>query len=288
MDPFGYIWNTLLVGTLESSLIALATLTGSAGVAIVLFTLIIKLITFPLTWKQLKSARAMSELQPHLREIQRKYGKDRQRLTEETMRLYKEHGVNPAMGCLPMLVQMPIWIALYYALLNLAHNPSVPAFQAPFLWLSSLGKPDPLGVQLFNFFLPIPLLPILTAATQWVVQRMMTMPTQDPQQQMMSQMMQFMPIMFLVISISMPSGLVLYWLASNVFTIVQQYFTTGWGSLLPARAAANGTTPSQPASSTSSNDAESPSDGAATSRSARKRSRAAGKSSRERRSGGKR
>jgi len=211
----------------------LAQLTGSAGWAIILFTLLIRLVLVPLTLKQLKSSKAMQDLQPRLRELQKKYEKDKEKLAAETMALYKAHGVNPAAGCLPLFLQMPILFALYWALQNLAR--SDPAFQASFWWMRSLKEPDVLQIS----STPLPgLMPILAGVTQWVQTRMMTPHTDDPQQKMQNSIMQFMPLMIVWFGLSFPSGLALYWVASNLFSIVQQYFITGWGSLLPQRAPA--------------------------------------------------
>jgi hypothetical protein len=122
---------------------------------------------------------------------------------------------------------MPIWFGLYQALFALAQTVTPEndpyGVGGHFLWMESLAKPE--GVPY--------LLAILTGATQWVVQRMMTPQSTDPQQKTMNQMMQFMPIMFIFFAFSVPSGLVLYWVTSNIFSIVQQYFMMGWGSLLP-------------------------------------------------------
>ncbi len=215
---FGTIWNELIVGPLTQGLLFLAGASGSAGLAIILLTLIIRGVMLPLSIYQMRSQKAMAQMQPELAALRRKYGKDRERMTQETMRLYKEHGINPAAGCLPLLVQMPIFIGLYSVLYGQAQH-----FEEPFLWLSSLAHPDPFYI-----------LPVLTMASQFVLQRMMTVPTDDPQQQMMNRTMMFMPLVFGFITFSLPSGVVLYWVASNVFSLVQQYFTTGWGSLFPS------------------------------------------------------
>jgi YidC/Oxa1 family membrane protein insertase len=229
----GQIWEAVLVQPLSQALLYLAEMTGSAGLAIIFFTIIVKAVLFPLTWQQIKSQRAMMLLQPEIKKVQKKYGKDRVKLQEETMRIYKEANVNPAAGCLPLLIQMPIWFALYQALQHLATNE--PAFQQGFLWIASLAHPDNLPWSLPGSDTPIPnpLLPVLTAVTQLVIQRMMTPPTMDPQQQQMNKAMQFMPIMFLFFSFNFPAGLVLYWVTSNVVSMVQQYFLTGWGGLFP-------------------------------------------------------
>ncbi|MCL5256177.1 MAG: YidC/Oxa1 family membrane protein insertase, partial [Chloroflexi bacterium] len=188
------------------------------AIAIIILTAVIKGIMFPLTMKQLHSSKEMQLIQPKIKELQKKYGKDKQTLTQETMKLYKEHGVNPAAGCLPMLVQLPVFFALYGAILNLSKT----TFGVPFLWLPSLAHPDP-------FFI----LPVLAMVTQFIQQRMM-MPAgapRDSQTQMTNSMMQFMPIMILIFAWNFSSGAVIYWVTSTVFSIVQQYFVTGWGSL---------------------------------------------------------
>ncbi|MBX5490461.1 MAG: membrane protein insertase YidC [Chloroflexi bacterium] len=227
----GAIWNATLVHPLELALIALGEWTGSGGWAIILFTIVVKLVLFPLTWKQIQGQKAMMVIQPLIREAQRRYGSDRVRLNEEMMRIYREHNVNPAAGCLPLLIQLPIWFALYQALRNLgADNP---IFQQGFLWVERLDQPDHLMLPFFEGPVPNPILPLLTAITQWAIQRMMTAPTQDPQMQQMNRTMQFMPFIFLFMSLNFPAGLVLYWVTSNVVSMVQQYFLTGWGELFP-------------------------------------------------------
>lgn len=217
MDGFTEIWNRLLVWPIEGALLWL-TAYANSGLAIIAFTFIVRTLMLPLGLVQVRSQRAMMRIQPQMRELQGRHPNDRQRLAQEQMRLYKESGVNPLAGCFPLVLQMPIWFALYSALINLGHNQS--AFQMPFLWLPNLAMPDPWYV-----------LPVLTAATQWVVQKMSMLPTLDPQQQQMNRMMEFMPLMFFVFSLTVASGLTLYWVTSNVYSFFQQYFTMGWGSL---------------------------------------------------------
>jgi YidC/Oxa1 family membrane protein insertase len=182
------------------------------------------------------STRAMSTLQPKLAEIQKKYAKDRTRLAQEQMKLYKDSGISPT-GCMvPMLIQMPIWIALYQAimlslavtpegLLNLARYlypwpmlyPLLP-LNSTFLWLD-LTKGDMV-------------LAILVGVTMWVQQKMVTAPSTDPRTQQQSTMMLWMmPLMFAFLTLSFPSGLALYWVASNIIQIVIQYRVAGWGGL---------------------------------------------------------
>ena len=237
----GYLWNELLVAPLAQALMFLALLTGSGGWAIILFTIGIKIVLLPLTWQQIRSQKAMAVLQPQLKAAQKKYGKDRQRLSEETMRIYRENNVNPAAGCLPLVIQMPIWFALYQALVTLGHpdqtlvaiDPDLNPFRTGFLWLENLGQPDYLPFLIGGHEVPNPILPLLTAITQFGIQRMMTPPTVDPQQQQMNRAMQLMPLMFFFFSLNFASGLVLYWVTSNVVSFVQQYFLTGWGGLFP-------------------------------------------------------
>lgn len=228
MDAFTSVWNSLLVWPIEGALLYLTSLTASAGIAIILFTIIVRTVMLPLSFQQVKSQRAMLELQPRLKELQRRHGGDRQRMAQEQMRLYKEAGVNPVAGCLPMVLQMPIWIALYSALINLSNN--VEQFKASFLWIpnlaaSSMPVPENPGTWLLL------ILPVLAGLSQWVVQRMSVMPSADPQQQQMNRMMEFMPIMFLVFALQVGAGLSLYWVISNVYSIVQQRILVGWGTL---------------------------------------------------------
>ena len=211
----------------------------SWGLAIILFTVIVKTLTLPLTLKSLRSTRRMQKVQPELQALQKQYKNDKERLMQEQMALYKAHGVNPVAGCLPMLVQMPIWIALYSALFHLSQTNA--EFARPFLWIPNLGLPE---FTTDRFPQELPILAVLTGITQWITTRMAMQPSQDPQQQMMNQVMQYMPIMFVFFSLSAPAGLVLYWVTSNCYQMVQQYFVTGWGQLFktPAMAVAGGGT----------------------------------------------
>lgn len=228
----GALFDGLVVKPMEGGLQHLATLTGSGGVAIILFTLIIRLLLLPLSLKQIQSQKAMAALAPEIAALREKYPNDRERLTKEQMRLYKERGVNPVAGCLPLLLQLPVLYGLYFALLNLGQQgKGAEHFQEPFLWIRNLAEPD--LIHLGELGLP-GVLPILMAASQWVTSKMMVLPNADPQQQTMNRMMTtFMPIMLLVFSVGFPAGLVLYWFATNLASMAQQFFTTGWGELLP-------------------------------------------------------
>ena len=209
------MWQSL-VGLLEAILRALTDFTGSLGLGIILFTVFTRIALLPLTIKQLQSSKKMQELQPFMQELRRKYGKDPQKLQQETMKLYKEHKANPVGGCLPLVIQLPIFIGVWQAVSRLT-NPTDPI---PFLWLPSLGDPDPYYI-----------LPVLSIVLQMLVSLMAMPKIQDAQQKMMSQMMVFMPILFGYIAFTFASGAVLYWVMGSLWSVVQQYFVTGWGSL---------------------------------------------------------
>ncbi|MCX7970791.1 MAG: YidC/Oxa1 family membrane protein insertase [Negativicutes bacterium] len=181
------------------------------GVAIILLTVAIRLALYPLTVKQMKSMRAMQELQPKMKQIQEKYKDNKEKLQRELARLYKEAGVNPLAGCLPLLVQMPILIAIFWAIRDYSylHEPT-------FLWLKQLNAPDPTYV-----------LPALSALTTWYStkqsQSVSSQPAGDgPNPNRI--MLYIMPVFIGYISLQFPSGLVLYWVTSNIIQIVQQWW----------------------------------------------------------------
>ncbi|MDQ2997639.1 MAG: YidC/Oxa1 family membrane protein insertase [Chloroflexota bacterium] len=249
----GNIW-AIFVNFLQTVLLTFfnwfqdASIPGSAGLAIILFTLLARLIILPLTLKSLQSTRRMQELQPQIKEIQRKYGKDQAKLSEETMKLYKEYKVNPAGGCLPMVLQFPIFIGVYQAVLNLTQvtvpqhavgkmvdvlgtngfNVTSLAAQrigeaqlyGGFLWIADLGKPDPIYV-----------IGVLSVIFQLIVQLMATPRVQDPQQKAMTQSMLILPLMFGYLGFTFPAGAVLYWVVGSILSMIQQYVISGWGSL---------------------------------------------------------
>jgi YidC/Oxa1 family membrane protein insertase len=215
---------------------------SSFGLTIIALTIVIRGLMYPLTRKQLQATRAMQSLQPKLAELQKKHGKDKQKLAQEQMKLYRESGVSPT-GCLvPMLVQMPVWIALYQAIIRvLAADPQ------SFLNLSGylynwpiVYSALPLNQHFLWMNLAVPdyLLAILVGASMWASQKMTTPVATDPKQQAQGRtMLIMMPLMFTFLSISFPSGLALYWVVSNLITIAMQYFATrSWGGLFPARA----------------------------------------------------
>ena len=185
------------------------------GVAIILMTILVRLLFWPLTHKSTIGMRKMQEIQPLMKEIQKKYKDNPQRMQQETWQLYREHKVNPMSSCLPMLIQIPVFIALFNVLRS-----TVELRYAPFLWISDLSEPEALFASWFPFG-GLNILPILMAATM-ALQSALTPSTGDAKQQRM--MMVMMPIMMLVMFYSFPSALSLYWTLSQVFSIVQMWW----------------------------------------------------------------
>lgn len=182
----------------------------SYGIAIILLTIVIKAILAPLTVKQIKSMKGMAELQPKMKEIQEKYKSDPQRVQQEMAKLYKEMGINPLSGCLPLLVQMPFLIAIYWALKDYAYDPNFISF----LWLPSLGEPDPMYI-----------LPVLSAVSTYIMSKQTGGASTGVAGGAQAKIMQiFMPLFIGYISLSFPSGLVIYWVVSNIFQLIQQAF----------------------------------------------------------------
>jgi YidC/Oxa1 family membrane protein insertase len=204
------------------------------GFAIILFTLVVRGATFPLNMQQIKSSKAMQELQPQLKELQEKHKNDKEKLAQAQMQLYKEAGVNPLGGCLPMLVQMPIWFALYQALIHLSNEGLL---NEGFLWIPSLSGPASEWAGGLGWLWPLPpaigwvhalaylVMPVLLIVSQFYMQNLMTPPSSDPQQAQMQSVMKFMPLMFGYFALVVPSGLTLYWFTSNILGVAQHYFT---------------------------------------------------------------
>jgi YidC/Oxa1 family membrane protein insertase len=233
MNYIGDFFDIFLITPLINLLVLLTNVTGSAGIAVILLTIIIRLITLPLTLKQMHSTRAMMALAPRQAEIKKRF-KDPRRQQQEMMKLYREAGINP-LGCFSsMLIQMPILIALYRVfiiaigdspesiirlsehLYNWEYLRSGLPLPANFLWLH-LGRPDPI-------------IPALVAATTYTMQKMSTLPTTDEKQRAQAQMMNFMmPLLFGWITLTLPSGLGLYYALSNIIGMVLQYLYVGGG-----------------------------------------------------------
>jgi YidC/Oxa1 family membrane protein insertase len=185
----------------------------SWGLAIIGLTIIVRLVLFPLTWKQFSSAQSMQAIQPQLKELQKKHKGDRGKLQQETMELYKEHRVNPFASCLPLVLQLPVFISLYAAIKGLGPLegglPSVAALNnASFLWLPHLGEKDPTYILL-----------ILYVVSQLVSTELMLATQTDKSQKMI---MRAMPIMFVFFLFRFPAGLFVYWVTTNLWTVGQQ------------------------------------------------------------------
>ncbi len=174
------------------------------GLAIVLMTIVIKMILYPLTVKQVRSMKGMQDIQPEMKKLQAKYKNNPQQMQKELGKLYKDAGVNPMAGCLPLFAQMPILMGMFYALRDLTY-----VGDPGFLWMATLSDPDPYYV-----------LPVLSALTTFIQQKQTT----TEMNQQMKMMMIFMPLFIGWISISFPAGLVLYWVTMNIMQISQQWW----------------------------------------------------------------
>ena len=200
---YGFLW--WLAIPLFALLDWLHGLVGNWGLAIIMLTIVVKAVLYPLSAAGYKSMANMRRVAPQMKKIQERYANDRERLSKEMMGLYKKEGANPLGGCLPMLLPMPIFIALYWVLFE-----SVELRLAPFMfWIEDLAQMDPYFV-----------LPLLMGASTYYMQSLNPQ-VGDPMQQ---KMMKMMPIMFTVLFLFFPAGLVLYWLVNNVLSIAQQQF----------------------------------------------------------------
>jgi YidC/Oxa1 family membrane protein insertase len=242
------LWNLIILNPMLNGLVALSSLLPEAvefGLAIIILTVVVRLILMPLTLRQLSSTKALQSMQPKIKELQKKYGRDKRKLQQEMAKIYKGAGVNPA-GCIwPMLIQFPVWIALYQSIMRaLATAPEnlLDLSRHLYSWqivnqaipLNSYFLGLNLGQQSSSAGIGGLILAILVGATMWVQQKMTTAPSGDPKQQSQSGMMLLMmPLMFGIFALMFPSGLALYWLASNVIGVITQYFIGGgWGHLV--------------------------------------------------------
>ena len=248
MEAIGFLWNEIVTRPMTNGLVFFYTiLGGNFGLAIIFFTIVVRIFLYPMTLRQLRSTKAMQQLQPRLKELQERYKNDRARHQREQMRLFRESGVNP-LGCLgPIIIQFPIWIGLFYAIRTaLADTPEglISLSQKLYAWLPLVDEAVPLSSHFLWMDLgkpdPSPLvMPLLVGISMWVVQKMAALPSADPRQQSTTNMMNWMmPIMFGFWTLTFPSGLAVYWVISNVVSIVLQYRVTGWGGLVkgPAQA----------------------------------------------------
>jgi YidC/Oxa1 family membrane protein insertase len=230
---WGNIWREGLIRPMLNGLLLFYAYLGrNFVVAITVLTIVLRLATWPLFAQQVRSSRRMAAVQPRVAALAKKFGNDKARVAQEQQKLYKEAGVNPLGGCLPTLVQFPIWIALYQGInAMLADTPTelmalgksvysglgiitqIVPLQSHFLWLN-LARPDPTPF----------VLPVLVGGTMWLQQKLMTQPSGDAQQASMNQTMQLMmPLMFGYFTTTFASGLAIYFVISNVIGIVMQW-----------------------------------------------------------------
>ncbi len=250
--------NVVFTQPIFNGLMLLYQLFGDFGLSIIVLTITIRLVLFPLTLKQLKSTKATQALQPQIAEIRKKYGKDQQGQAVAMQALYKEYGINPVAGCLPLFVQLPVLYGLFFAFRAVLDDFSIKGdaaahiqglhrlngFVYPFLphftnfpninlnwftfinhgWFISLGSPDPTHI-----------LPLLAGLATFIQLRMSQPKTAstatDAMSQQMKLMQYIMPLMTVFFGWTFAAGLALYWTTSSCFSMVQQYFVTGWGSL---------------------------------------------------------
>jgi YidC/Oxa1 family membrane protein insertase len=228
-------------------LLFLNSITGSLGLAIIAFTIVIRSLLLPATIPSIKATRRMKEMQPELNKLKKKFGNDKQALQLAQLELYKKYNVNPLSGCLPQLVQLGVLILLYRVLVGFLGNPEFNGshIETSFLWLD-LGKPDPLYI-----------LPVAAGLSQLVLSLMIApgaekrdiVPNKSKKkvvreanekeeniaemaQSMQQQMLYIMPVFTGIIALNFPSGLALYWVATTIFSIAQQYFISGPGGLV--------------------------------------------------------
>jgi len=247
------MWDLLITNPMLNSLLWIYSLLGNFGVAIILFTLLVRVITHPLNVQQIKGAAAMQDFQnsDKFKQLQKKYQNDKQKLQEEQMKLYKEMGINPLGSCLPTLIQFPIIIGLYQAvtralavtplqLLDISRHlyPFIPAstllpLNNRFLWMD-LSQPERLNI----LGVGIPILAIVVVVTSWLQSKLMTPPSQgnDSTAQTMQIMNIYMPLFMGYLALTFASGLSLYFVASNVISILQYAWMgkLNWNNVLPS------------------------------------------------------
>jgi len=216
-EAVDYGWWSPISRVMLVILVGVHKFVHSWGVAIIALTLLVKLLTYPLTQKSMRSGKEMAKLKPKIEALQKRYKDDKQRMNTEVMNLYKTHGVNPLGGCLPMLIQLPIWWALYATLGN-----AVELYRSRFLWMHDLTQPDPYYIT-----------PVAMGVFMFLQQRITPMPTDSQQQKTMMYMM---PVLFTFMSLWFPAGLTVYILTNTLLTMLQQWYLNREKALSPARA----------------------------------------------------
>ena len=245
MEIFITLWTEVIIRPMLNTLLVLYVISFSnMGIAIIVFTALVRLATLPLTLKQLRQMRGMTSLQPKVKEVQERYAGDRARISQETMRLYKESGISP-FGCLgPMIPQMLVLFGLFRVLVQTlfdAPNDLARLADKLYSWVPfDIHAAVPLNNKFFGLDLSdnpetyLFIIPLAVAASTWVQQKMTMTPSADPRQQSSQNMMLWMiPIMLGMFSFNFPIGLSLYWTVSNLIGVAIQYFITGWDPLFP-------------------------------------------------------
>ncbi|GAB4860178.1 Inner membrane protein PPF-1, chloroplastic [Ancistrocladus abbreviatus] len=247
---FGFISNAMeVVLKVLKDLLTAVHVPYAYGVAIILLTVLVKIATFPLTKKQVESTLAMQNLQPKIKAIQERYAGNQERIQLETARLYRQAGVNPLAGCFPTLATIPVWIGLYQALSNVANEGLL---TEGFFWIPSLGGPTTIAARQsgagISWLLPFvdghpPLgwhdtaaylvLPVLLVVSQYVSMELMKPPQTDPAQKNTLLILKFLPLMIGYFSLSVPSGLTIYWFTNNVLSTAQQVWLRKLGGAKP-------------------------------------------------------
>lgn len=205
-DAIEFGWFTFLATPFFKVLLWINDYVGNWGWAIIIFTILIKFILFPLSYKGMMSMQKLKDLAPKMKELKEKYGKDPAKMNAQMMELYKKHGANPMGGCLPLLLQIPVFFALYRVLLNADELQGAEWI----FWINDLAVMDP-------YFI----LPILMGVSMWYQQKITPANFTDPMQE---KIFKWFPVIMTVFFVYFPSGLVLYWLVNNIFTIGQQYY----------------------------------------------------------------
>lgn len=237
-----HIFFVLIYQPIYNALIFLYNIFGDFGIAIIILTLLIKFSLIPLSRKQIESQKEMQDIQPKIKELQKKYKNDREELSKKTMALYREHKINPAAGCLPLIIQMIVFITMYRVIINLSsnHDLAIDATQL-YSFVTLPTELDKLFLGFMNVTEPFAAIAVVTAFAQFYQLKMMqkkqniakenastekTDKTTEPDFAtiMQKQMLFIVPIMTLFIGLKFPSGLAIYWLSSTVFMIVQQWF----------------------------------------------------------------
>ena len=247
LSLLGNFFYVIFTQPIFNGLMLLDHLLGDFGLSIILLTIVIRLILYPLMLKQLRSSKRMQEVQPKIAEVKKLYPKDQRAQLEATQAIYKEYGINPAAGCLPLFIQLPVLYGLFNSLNTVLRSPNLHNINNtiyPFLphitrlpdanlnwftfinhnWFINLGAPDPTHI-----------LPVLAALATFIQLRMSQPRTTTATKSAMSQQMQIMqfimPVFTLFFAWAFPAGLALYWTTTSIFSMVQQFFVTGWGSL---------------------------------------------------------